>query len=125
MDVMSKTFEVKHGSIYDDSGYMIDNMSVIFNKNFGLYKYGEKSLLKKYYDKLIYSMLNTPSEHMIEDYVLIELDRYSGILNIEEICVISNYLTMSSGNVENQLKLFTMSASELKEKIAILSEWGY
>lgn len=123
---MEKIFEVKYGSIYTNSGTMIDNMTVIIDKDTGLLKYGEAN---RGMDKIFNDMVSKYNKAGLDDIanslILVKFDRYDGILSIEEVCTFSNYMTMCSGNADIIMKMLFMDEKELKEKIKVLAEIGY
>ena len=110
-----KIFSVKYGSIYKNStDCIIETMAFIIDINSSVLKYGDaNSGLSDYYLEII------------KKYKKIEFDRYKGVLTIEEICTFANYIVMCSCNGQDILKMLDMETPELKEKLKLLSEFGY
>lgn len=127
MDENRQIFSVKHGSIYKNStGCIIDKIAFIIDKNASVLKYGDaNSGLSDYYLKMIKKYKQLGLEDMANDLFYIEFDRYEGVLTIEEICIFSNYITMCSCNGQDIFKMLEMEEEALKEKLQLLSEFGY
>lgn len=115
---------VKFGSIYDKNGIMIDNMAVIFNKDFGLYKYGELRDIEKYYNDLSVKFKNNGLEDLMQDYSLINFDRYNSELCVNEVCVIVNFM-LNTTNAESVLSLLELTIQEIKQEVLKLTKMGY
>lgn len=60
-----------------------------------------------------------------DNLILIEFDRYDGILSVDEICTFVNYMVMCSANGEKVLKMLSMKEEDLKKELKKLSEFGY
>ena len=121
-----KVFKVKNGSIYNNNGIMIDNMGVIVDKDGGLIKYGDVSKgIKECYTNMVDKYLKCGFDDMANDLVYIEFNRYDGILSIEEICTLCNYMIMCSAVGSKLYKLLTMDKDKIKREIKKLSDLGY
>lgn len=118
---------VEYGSICGEylSGF-IDNMCIIVDKDTGsIMKYGdaETSDIKQYYQNMIEKYQKAGFDDMANCLMLIEFDRYDGILSIEEICTIVNY--GMNCHSERFLELFSMNENDLHQRITKLKEYGY
>lgn len=122
---MDKMLTVKYGSIYDKHGDMIDNMAIIFNKDFGLYKYGELKNIEEYYNNLTYKLKSKGLQDLLEDYSFISFDRYKKTFTIEEICSFVNFMIMTSANADKISEMLYMSIGDLKKEIFKLVKFGY
>lgn len=112
-----KVFKVKYGGIYNNNGIMIDNMGVIVDKNAGLIKYGDvRKGMKECYINMVEKYLKCGFEDVANDLVYIEFDRYDGILSIEEICTLCNYMVMCSGTGSRLYKLLSMDEDDIKKR---------
>ena len=123
----NKIFEVKYGSIYQNStGCIIETMAFIIDKNTSVFKYGDANTgLSDYYFEMITKYKKIGLDDMANDLVYIEFDRYEGVLTIEEICIFANYIVMCSCNGQDIIKMLSMEVLELKERLKLLSEFGY
>lgn len=122
---MNKIFKVKYGSIYKDD-IMYDNIGVIIDKKCGLLKYGDSNKgIKEHYENMINKYRKADLSDIADDIILLEFDRYNGILSIEEISVFLNYMVMCSANGESIIKMTNMSEKELHNRLQELSEFGY
>ena len=119
--------KVEYGSIYlKDSPVFIDNMCIIVDKDTGsIMKYGdaESSDIKQYYETMCKKYRDAGFSDIADALILIEFDRYNGILSIEEICTIVNY--GMNCHSERCLELFDLEADELHKRIAELQGFGY
>lgn len=119
---------VKYGSIYPqkDFSFMIDNMAMIIDIEIGsVLKYGDidHSDIKNYYENMCKKYHNLGLADMTDSIMLITFDRYQGILDIDEICSLSNYFLNHIG--EKMREILNMTESELKELIKRIQEWGF
>lgn len=119
-------FKVQYGSIYDDRGIGIDNMSVIYGEAV-IPKYGDtdKDNMEAYYETLVSKYRSIGFNEMADSISLIKFDRYDGILDIEEICTLCNYIFMVSANYDIINKLLTLNSDELKNELTRLKELGF
>lgn len=122
-----KIFSVKYGSIYKNStDCIIETMAFIIDINSSVLKYGDaNSGLSDYYLEIIKKYKKIEFEDIANDLIYIEFGRYEGVLTIEEICTFANYIVMCSCNGQDILKMLGMETPELKEKLKLLSEFGY
>lgn len=123
---MKGPLKVQYGTIYTENGIGIDNMAVILDKKAGLMKYGDSECyLEKYYEEMIEKYKRVGLEDVAADLLLVKFDRYNGILNIEEICTLVNYMILCSANGEYLMKLLNMDEPTLKTEIQKLKEYEY
>lgn len=123
---MEKILNVKYGTIYTRSGMGIDNLAVILDKNSGLIKYGDSSRgMKEIFNDMVSKYKQLGLEDMANDLVLLEFDRYDGILSIDEICTFANYMIMVSANSQNIFKMLSMEEIELKKRLKEFSALGF
>ena len=122
-----KIFSVQYGSIYKNStGCIIETMAFIIDINSSVLKYGDaNSGLSDYHLEMVNKYKKIGLEDMANDLIYIEFDRYEGVLTIEEICTFANYIVMCSCNGQDILKMLNTETPELKEKLKLLSEFGY
>lgn len=125
----NKALVVEYGSIYTKSrDLMIDNLVIIYDKQLGcMLKYGDadRSNIKKYYYDMIKKWQDIGMAEDAENIVMVEFDRYEGVLTIEEICTLANYLIMVSALGEKFHKLLNSDENTLKQEIAKLRELGF
>lgn len=124
---MEKILEVKCGSIYTNSGLCIEHIGVVFDKEAGiLLKYGDSTNeLNDYFIKMVNDFRKQGFGDIADNLILIEFDRYDGILSVDEICTFVNYMVMCSANGEKVLKMLSMKEEDLKKELKKLSEFGY
>ena len=130
---MKKPLEVKFGSIYTTSGRleMIDNIGLVINKKLGFVKYGSldviagESNLRNYYNKTVKSLRGIGLDDEADNLVLIEFDRYDGVLNIEEICTLCNYIIMVLHDYSDIMNLMSLDENGLRSEISRLQSMGY
>lgn len=120
-----RTLKLMYGSMYRENGSFIDNIAFVIDKNGGMLKWGEKEQVKKYFDESVKKYKISGLQFMIDDLLYIELDRYEGILSIDEICTLSNYIIDCSGNPSIVTRMFSMDTDSLKTEIERLKELGY
>lgn len=116
------------GSIMEknNEGCMIDNMSIIISKNTGsVVSYGDtdRSDIVDYYQKYI-EKIRTVMPEDVDNYVLLSFDRYNNILNIDEICSLTNYFLNHIG-AERINELLNADESKLKEIIKHIQDCGF
>lgn len=127
---MKKALEVKFGSMYTTSGklQMIDDIGLILNKDAGFSKYGSlngERNIRDYYNNKVKEYRESGLSDIADNLVLIEFDRYDGVLSIEEICTLCNYIIGSCLDYETIMKVLTLGEAEIHTKIAELSNFGY
>ncbi len=120
-----KPLSVYDGTIYTQDGIGIDNMAVVFSKFAGLVKYGDIELIRNYYSEVTKTYREAGYNDMAEDLGIIEFDRLSGVLDVDEICIFVNYMIMCSANADKIMKMLSMRKAELKNEIAKLKKCGY
>ncbi len=124
-----RVLEVEYGSIYTKSrDVMIDNLVIIYDKQMGcVLKYGDadRSNIKKYYEHMVKKWRDIGMEEDAENIVMVEFDRYDGILSIEEICTLANYLIMVSALGDKFHRLLNSDEDTIKQEIARLQELGF
>jgi len=118
-------FKVYCGSLYNHRGCIIEQPSFIYDLNGGVMKYGEAEQLKEYYDDTVKKYSEKGFYDIIEDLQYVELDKYNGILSVEEICTLLNYFTLCSANGERIHNILNMDEDSLKKEIEKLSSIGY
>lgn len=123
---MERILKVENGTIYTQNGTAIDNLAVILDRSSGLLKYGDstKGMISIFND-MVSKYKEVGLENMANDLVLLQFDRYNGVLSIDEICTFANYMIMVSANSETIFKILNMNEYEFKNKIKELSELGF
>jgi len=116
---------VEYGSIYTQYNTMIDNMTIIFNKDMGVHKYGEARDVEKDYEEIVLKSRKAGLDEWADNFILIKFDRYEGSLTIEEVCTFVNYMIMVSANSDKNLEMLNMETKELKIEIKKLQEIGF
>lgn len=130
---MKKVLEVKFGSMYTTSGklQMIDNIGFVFSKETGVLKWGSmdglggESTVRDYYNKRLQAYKDGGLEKEANDLVLLEFDRYDGVLSIEEICVLSNYIILSCTSYKTIESLMYLDEASLHSEVKALQSFGY
>lgn len=118
--------KVRYGTIYTEDGNGIDNMAVIIDKEAGLMKYGDsEKWVEKCYTEMIEKYKKAGLEEFSESLILVKLDRYNGVLTIEDICTLTNYMILCSSNGHRIMQILAMEESELKSEIENLRSYGY
>lgn len=104
----------------------INNMAIIYDKSCGVVlKYGdtETTDIKEYYETICNMYKEKGYNDMVNSLEMIELDRYSGILDIDEICTLVNWFCNSIGN--KLMETLELSSDGLKVKIKQLQDIGW
>jgi len=119
---------VYYGSIINRNmeGTMIDNMSIIVDKESGsVISYGDtdRSNMKEYYQEYIEKIRKVMPED-VDNYVLISFERYNSFLNIDEICSLTNYLLNHVGP-QRFNEIFTANETQLKEIVKRIQDIGF
>lgn len=106
--------------------YMNEPCLIIDRETGSLLKMGDEltSNIKKYYDTMISQYFELGIGVDKSDIVFIKLDRYNGVLDIDEICTLINYMYNSIGK-ERMNALLEMDDSSLKVKIKELQDIGF
>lgn len=118
--------EVKFGTIFNGkTGIAIDNMAIIVDSDAGMMKYGEYETIEKYYQTLVEKFSQAGHQEYVKGLILISFNRYEGILTIDEICTLINYILLSSANGEQITRLMSLDKDALKAEIAKLKNYGY
>lgn len=125
MDASKNPLRVEFGTIYTQSGRGIDQIAVILDTDYGsVMKYGDAEKVQSYYGEMIEKYRKTGFEEEAENYMLITFDRYDGVLSIEEICTLVNYMIQVSAN-PRLMTILKMPEGELKKEIKKLQEFGF
>lgn len=122
---MEKLFNIQYGTIYTPGGNGINNMAIIFDKSACFLKCGEVKDMEEYYNDMVSRYNKIGYSSMAKDLMLVSFDRYDGILNIEDICTLTNYMAMCSANGERILNILNMDKDRLIAEINMLREIGY
>lgn len=122
---MKKVFQARYGSMYRENGSFIDNIAFIFNKDTGLCKWGEPESIKNHYETMKNNYNKAGLFDMTDDLVYIEFDKYEGILSLEDICTLSNYIIYASAKLDLILKLLSQDIEVIKNEIRILRDMGF
>ena len=116
------------GMITDkDRSFFANNICVIVDVNMGtLLKVGDKdtSNITKYYETMTKKYRDAGFDKYADDLTLIEFDRHSGVLDIDGVCTIVNYLSNCIGGPKLQ-ELLSMSDEQLIEKVNYLQGIGF
>lgn len=110
-----------------EHGVYMNNPCLVIDKETGtLLKMGDEltSNIKKYYDTMMSQYFELGIDIDESDIVFIKLDRYNGVLDIDEICTLINYMHNSIGK-ERMNALLEMDDSSLKAKIKELQDIGF
>lgn len=125
---MRNPLRVEFGSIYHESGMMYDNIGVIIDKQSGLYKWDSLTgphNIKDYYNEIQTKYRQAGLSDIADNLLLVEFDRYEGILSMEEVCTFLNYMIQCSANGQAIMKILAMSEDELHAKMTELQSYGY
>lgn len=125
---MKNPLRVEFGSIYTESGFMIDQMGVVIDKDGGLMKYGSlvgERNIRDYYKDTVNRYKACGYSDIADNLVLVEFDRYEGVLSMDEVCTFCNYMIQCSANGSKIMKMLHMSEEEIHEKLSELSSFGY
>jgi hypothetical protein len=114
---------VKYGSIYSEYRSIIENPSVIIDKDVGLMKWG--SDLDDYYMTVTNKYKSVGFDDMADNLILIKFEGFDGLLSKEEICTFMNYMILCSSNGEALMKMLNMDGKDLKLEIEKLHSYGY
>ena len=117
--------KVEYGSLYTSSGSILEKPAIIYDIDDGLMKYGEAEKLQRHYDDTIKRYSDNGYYDMVDCLKYAEFDRYDGILDIEEICTLLNYMILCSANGERIHNILNMDEDSLKKEIEKLSSVGY
>ena len=119
-------FKVMYGSIVNEEHtYMINNLVIIVDKSCGcVLKYGDAKMsnIKEWYATAV-ERFRAIDPDLADNIIMIEFDRYSEVLNIEDICTILNY-AVNCHSIE-LMKIFEMDADSLKVRLEQLRNYGY
>lgn len=122
-------FYVEGGSLYDiRHSTMIDNLAVVYDKQLGLsMKYGdaERSDIREYYERAVNKLKDAGLDDDADNAILIEFDRYSGKLSIEEICTVANWILSVSCLGTKLMDLLGSDEAVIRSKIKELAEAGF
>ena len=122
-----KTWEGMVVSNNKNTEIYMNNPVVILDKDTGtLIKMGDSltSGIKNYYDKMISKYRDSGMISMCDSMVYLEFDRYNGILNIDDICTLINYMNNSIG-AEKMNKLLSLDEGSLKLEVQRLQDIGF
>lgn len=125
---MKNVLRVEFGSIYTESGNMIDHMGIVLDKKVGLIKYGEvqgPNGVEQYYKKACLAYRARGFDDMADDLILVKFDRYNGALSIEEVCTLCNYIIQCTANIERILEILEMDEEKIHYTLAELAALGY
>lgn len=122
-----KTWEGMVVSNNKNTEIYMNNPVVILDKDTGtLIKMGDSltSGIKDYYDKMISKYRDLGMVSMCDSMVYLEFDRYNGVLNIDDICTLINYMNNSIG-AEKLNKLLSLDEGSLKLEVQRLQDIGF
>lgn len=122
---MKNPLRVECGTIYTEDGIGIDKMSVILDKTVGLMKYGDADWINEYYSEMVSKYSAAGFEGMTENLMLINFDKYDGLLDIDAICTFVNYMILCSGNSKKIMEILSMAEDKILVEIMKLKGLGY
>jgi hypothetical protein len=118
---------VNYGSIYPkDGSFMINNICLVVDKSDGIvFKYGDKdtSDIISYFEHTVKVYREKGHNDMADNLMLLEFNRYDGVLDIDEICTLVNWFRNSIGHL--LMETLQLSEIDLKAKIKSLQEMGW
>lgn len=124
---MLKTYEGMIMSNKSGLEIYMNNPVVILDTEVGtLIKMGDSltSGIKDYYNTMITALKDSGSSDMADSMLYLEFERYNGVLDIDDICTLINYMNNSIG-AEKLNKILSMDEGSLKLEVQRLQDIGF
>lgn len=105
----------------------MNNPVVILDTDTGtLIKMGDSltSGIRDYYDKMVSTYKDLGMTSMCDSLLYLEFNRYNGVLDIDGICTLINYMSNSIG-AEKLNKLLSLDEGSLKLEVQRLQDIGF
>lgn len=111
----------------DKSNVHMNNPAIVLDLEVGsVLKMGDEltSDIKDWYDTAVNTYISNGMIDIVDSLQLITFDRYDGILDIDDICTLINYMRNTPGS-EKMKALLSMNADDLKQEVERLQSIGF
>lgn len=115
---------LKNRELYNHNG-VIDNISMIVDKQGGLVKYGNKEFVEKEYKDMLEAYIRSGFKYMCDTLIFVDFSNYRNILTLKQVGTFVNYALMVSANGEKILSILSKQKEDMREEIYDLVKAGF